>query len=100
VEEKAMPEPPAVPAGADAIAQGAAIYGDRCGNCHGFNTISGGTVPDLRYMSADTHAAFKGIVFGGTRMANGMASFKGVITEEQADAVYAYIVSRAHETRN
>jgi PQQ-dependent dehydrogenase (methanol/ethanol family) len=96
--EPVMPRPPELKALPIVLEQGAAVYGARCGNCHGFNAISGGTIPDLRYLSEDTHSAFLDIVMGGIRAGNGMPSFTNVISESDANAVHAYIISRARET--
>ena len=51
-------------------------------------------------MTPETHGQFKDIVLGGIRLANGMASFADVLTEADADAVHAYIISRANEDWN
>ena len=56
-------------------------------------------MPDLRYMSAETHAAFDEIVRGGSRAKQGMASFADVLTREQSDAIHAYIVTEAAKLR-
>ena len=92
-----MPKPPASTAPVDEITRGSQLYGDVCGNCHGFNAVSGGTIPDLRYMTPETHAQFKDIVLGGIRLANGMASFADVLSEADAEAIHAYVISRANE---
>ena len=52
-------------------------------------------MPDLRYMSAETHERFNDIVLGGLRAEQGMASFADTVTREQTDAIHAYIVSEA-----
>jgi len=96
-EPVAPPQPPASTATAEAISKGGQMYGDVCGNCHGFNAVSGGTIPDLRQMTEQTHAQFNDIVLGGIRLANGMASFADVLSEEDAEAIHAYIISRANE---
>ena len=93
-------KPPVTTAGADEITKGGALYGDLCGNCHGFNVISGGTIPDLRHMTRETQDQFNDIVLGGIRLANGMASFADVLTEADADAIHAYVISRANEDWN
>jgi quinohemoprotein ethanol dehydrogenase len=93
-----MPAPPSLTASKEMVARGAALYPGNCGNCHGFDAISGGSMPDLRYMTAETHAAFNDIVLGGIRAANGMASFADRLSPEDAEAIRAYIVSRAHST--
>jgi quinohemoprotein ethanol dehydrogenase len=96
----APPHPPASTATAEVIGKGGQVYGDLCGNCHGFNVISGGTIPDLRHMTAETHAQFRDIVLGGIRLANGMASFADLLTEADAAAIHAYIISRANTDWN
>lgn len=93
-----MPRPPELKALPIVLEQGAAVYGERCGNCHGLDGISGGTIPDLRFMNADTHLGFLEIVLGGSRSGNGMPGFANVLTESDANAVHAYIISRARET--
>ncbi len=82
------------------LATGASVYDAVCRTCHGFDVISGGMMPDLRYMSAETHLQFKAIVLGGSLAQQGMASFADQVSNEEADAIYAYIVaeaSKAHE---
>jgi len=93
-----MPRPPELKALPIVLEQGAAVYGERCGNCHGLDGISGGTIPDLRFMNADTHLGFLDIVLGGSHSDNGMPGFAEVMTESDANAVHAYIISRARET--
>ena len=90
------PEPPAMTASAETVAQGQQLYAAYCSVCHGGGVVSSGVLPDLRYMSEDTHAIFEGIVLGGAYAAKGMVSFSHVLDGEQADAVHAYIISRAH----
>lgn len=86
---------PDVDADEETIAEGASKYDEICRTCHGFDVISGGMMPDLRYMSAATHQEFDAIVLGGSRADKGMASFADVLTPEETDAIYAYIVREA-----
>lgn len=95
---EAIPEPPPATASKEVIARGAALYAPNCGNCHGFNVLSGGSIPDLRYLSPDTHQVFNDIVLGGTRISAGMASFADVLSVEDAEAIHAYVIQRAHDT--
>lgn len=98
-----LPEPaqratvhfPDVDADEETIEEGAAKYDEVCRTCHGFNVVSGGMLPDLRYMSVDTHQEFDAIVLGGSRAAQGMDSFADVLTKSESDAIYAYIVGEA-----
>ncbi len=60
--------------------------------------MSSGVVSDLRFASQDTHASWDEIVLGGTRAAQGMASFADQLTSEDARVIHAYIIERAtHE---
>ncbi|TIX49482.1 PQQ-dependent dehydrogenase, methanol/ethanol family [Alteraurantiacibacter aquimixticola] len=106
VELPAMPEegfvvpamaarPPALEAGPEVVAQGERLFGANCSICHG-NAARGG-VKDLRHMSAETHATFADIVLGGSRAANGMASFADVLSSEESEAIHHYLIARANE---
>ena len=61
-----IPEPPPLTASAEDVARGRILFGDLCGYCH-MPSVFGrrGNVPDLRYMSAETHAQWPAIVLGG-----------------------------------
>jgi quinohemoprotein ethanol dehydrogenase len=74
---------------------GAALYERNCGGCHGKDAVAryGGSVPDLRYASLDTHQAWQGIVIGGARRANGMPPFE--LTTEQSRAIRHFVISEA-----
>ena len=50
-------------------------------------------------MNADP-AVWKSIVYDGALQDKGMVSFAPVISEEEAEALRAYVVRRAHETTN
>jgi quinohemoprotein ethanol dehydrogenase len=56
-----------------------------------------GGVKDLRFMTRETHTAFNDIVLKGIRADKGMASFANLISAADADAIHAYLISRAHE---
>jgi len=51
-------------------------------------------------MSAQPHLEFEAIVLGGSRAEQGMASFADLLTPEENDAIYAYIVNVSSELRN
>jgi quinohemoprotein ethanol dehydrogenase len=86
--------PPALTASAAVVAQGEALYGEHCALCHG--PAARGGVKDLRHMEPATHSAFINIVIGGTRAANGMASFGDILTNAQAETIHHYLISRAN----
>jgi quinohemoprotein ethanol dehydrogenase len=95
---------PALTASPDVVERGKALYAANCRLCHGIGVVSGGMTPDLRHMAVGTHEQFKQIVLFGARARAGMAPFADVLTEQDADAIHAYIVDRAiaergsHET--
>lgn len=86
-----MPGPPEVAASAETIEAGFRIYSRECSVCHGPRVVSGGLIPDLRYMSEASHEAFAGIVAGGVLDAAGMPSYEGRLSDEEVAAVHAYI---------
>ena len=99
-----MPPLPARPLPADdfgteaQIQAGAVFYSRSCGGCHGGGARGNGLNPDLRYspITADA-AAWKGVVIDGTRTENGMISFAEKYSEDDAEAMRAFVVSQAHQ---
>jgi quinohemoprotein ethanol dehydrogenase len=79
-------------------------YDSHCASCHGNNTPMGrlsSVFPDLRYAGALWAAdAFKAIVIDGALQADGMVSFRKMITTQDAEAIRAYIVHVANEAKN
>jgi len=96
-EAPPVPEPPPSTATAETIATGFGLYMAHCGNCHGFFAVSGGTIPDLRHMTAETHAQFSDITMGGMRLELGMPPFADRLSEEDLAAIHAYVINRANE---
>jgi quinohemoprotein ethanol dehydrogenase len=80
------------------IEEGRKLFANTCARCHGGEAISGGSVPDLRYATQDTHEMFEDIVLGGARREYGMPSFTGDITSAQVRLIHAYILDRARES--
>jgi len=81
----------------EAIALGKQRFSDRCMVCHGDGAVGGGVVPDLRFMNAEKHQMWMGIVLGGLLRDKGMASFAEVLTPEEAQAIQAFVIERANE---
>jgi quinohemoprotein ethanol dehydrogenase len=81
------------------VARGMRIYHPYCSNCHGDAAVSGSFIPDLQHSSALGDApAWRRIVLEGERSARGMVGFASELQPADAEAVRAYVVSRAHET--
>ncbi len=96
-----VPLPPSLTATKETIERGAALFEiAACGLCHGSVGVGRRpytSVPDLRYMRPETHAQFKDIVLRGTRKSMGMLSFEGIVSEDDIDAIHAYVVDRQWE---
>jgi quinohemoprotein ethanol dehydrogenase len=89
---------PALPGSAEDLARGRRLYADHCLRCHGAGVKSSALMPDLRFASREVHVQWNDIVLGGTRASKGMASFADMLSEEDARAIHAYVISRAlHE---
>ena len=93
-----IPQPPAQTASADAVKQGGALFGARCGACH--VNAPGSLAPDLRRMAPETHAAFNQIVLGGLLKQAGMPPWEGVLTQADVDAIHAYLISISWDAYN
>jgi quinohemoprotein ethanol dehydrogenase len=59
--------------------------------------VGGGVIPDLRYMSAETHTEFDAIVLEGARASRGMISFADRVSAAEAEAIHAFVIARANE---
>jgi cytochrome c5 len=89
--------PPPAFGSAEVLAHGQEIYDRFCGTCHGTEGQSRGLFPDLRYSAAlGSRDVFNSIVIGGVLAENGMVSFKKALSVDDAEAVRAYMVERAH----
>jgi PQQ-dependent dehydrogenase (methanol/ethanol family) len=89
--------PPASFGTPEQLARGSQLYGQLCSTCHGSDGLSRGMFPDLRYSGAlASDAAFRAIVIEGALSKNGMVSFRSAMSTADAEAVRAFVVSRAH----
>jgi quinohemoprotein ethanol dehydrogenase len=92
----AFPEPPKQTATAETINKGAALFALNCGRCH-LNSSPHGATPDLRRMTIGTHTAFNKIVLQGALRPLGMPQWDDVLSEQESDAIHAYLISLAWE---
>ena len=86
-----IPQPPPLTASAETVKHGGEVFSAHCTMCH--IDQPGGLAPDLRRMSPATHAAFNQIVLGGIYKNAGMPPWNGVISQADADAIHAYLIS-------
>jgi len=72
-------------------------YSQNCLLCHGPLAISGGVLPDLRWSYvAGSRNEWIDVVINGSLAENGMVSFKEQISEEEAEAIRAYVIHQGH----
>ena len=86
-----IPQPPPLTASAETVKHGGEIFSAHCTMCH--INQPGGLAPDLRRMSPETHDAFNQIVLDGILKNAGMPAWKGVLSQADADAIHAYLIS-------
>jgi quinohemoprotein ethanol dehydrogenase len=95
--------PPADFGDAAQLVVGEHQYTAHCASCHGNNTPMGrlsSVFPDLRYAGALWASdAFKAIVIDGALEADGMVSFRKMLTLQDAEAIRAYVVHIANESK-
>ena len=106
-----VPEPPKLTASKETIHKGEVLYQKFvCDGCHSPDTdgsrawVLDGAVPDLRYMPADVHKDWYGIVLGGSHWDKGMPGFAdppkfafphAKMTVQDADAIHAYVIAQS-----
>lgn len=83
------------------VAQGAVLYANSCTTCHGDQAYSSGLIPNLRYSPiTNSPEAWKNVILGGALSAQGMPNFGKVLSDEQIEAIRAYVISEANSFRN
>ncbi|MCH2173434.1 PQQ-dependent dehydrogenase, methanol/ethanol family [Myxococcota bacterium] len=97
--DRQIPIQPEITASAEEIQHGDVLYHGYCAPCHGINAASVGVMPDLRLMRPSTHQTFHQIVLDGVRSGMGMAGFSDDLTPQDANAIHAYLISRANRDR-
>jgi quinohemoprotein ethanol dehydrogenase len=92
--------PPELTASAEVVERGREAFANNCMVCHEPPAANRAAFPDLRY-SAMLHApeGFSAVVIGGALQANGMASFRGRVSEDEVQAIRAYLVKRANDVK-
>ncbi|MFM9886596.1 MAG: c-type cytochrome [Burkholderiales bacterium] len=77
---------------AQKISAGERVYNNYCFTCHGENLVSSGQTFDLRRLRADERPRFDNSVLNGKGQ---MPPWKGVLSEQDIDNVWAYIRANA-----
>lgn len=98
-QEPALPIVEGTNASAEMLASGKATFQRYCLSCHGDAAVGGGVIADLRYSPMiNSKEAFAAVVLGGVFKDRGMISFAEELSEEDAEAVRAYVINRNIET--
>ncbi len=96
-----MPPLPKLSADASTLQHGAQLYTRYCMVCHGAAAVAGAGVPDLRrspyLQSAD---AFRRPPLDGLLETRGMPSFSSSLDEAGVEAIRAYVIQSAMDTKN
>jgi mono/diheme cytochrome c family protein len=89
-------KPPRPKQPAELASRGAILFDqDFCVDCHGGHAeAAGGSIPDLRNASAQTHDTFEAIVMGGLRKEKGMPQFSDLSLQD-VQAIHAYLINEA-----
>src|SRR5436190_9027082 len=78
--------PPLLTGTNENVIDGQNAYGKYCAGCHGATGVADKTAPDLRYTTLlSSQQAWDAVVIGGSRAANGMASFKSMLAEGDSE---------------
>jgi mono/diheme cytochrome c family protein len=72
------------------IEAGETVYSTYCAPCHGDQLVSTGQFPNLRRLTPADRAKFDSTVRDGR---NQMPPWRGVVSDEQIDQIWAYVRS-------
>ncbi|CAN7305506.1 PQQ-dependent dehydrogenase, methanol/ethanol family [Phenylobacterium sp. LjRoot225] len=93
-------DPPPSTAPAAMIDQGRAYFHASCWMCHGESAVNNSGVPNLRRSPViASAAAFRSFVLEGAAEPGGMPNFGKDYTQEQAEAIRAYLIKRANDLK-
>lgn len=100
--DNGRPAPPPITAAIETIAHGEQVYGRFCSVCHGGDAASPdpATFPDLRF-SPRIHGEkpWANVVLKGELAEKGMVSFAATVSEDDAEAIRHYVISKAHQAK-
>ena len=91
--------PPEATAIEETVVRGKFLYHRHCVVCHGDAAISGGMLSDLRASPTLHGEAWHSAVLGGSLTSLGMVSYAAELDTEDSEAIRAYIIARAHESK-
>ncbi len=91
--------PPEATADDETVARGKYLYHRHCVVCHGDAAVSGGMLSDLRASPTIHGDAWHTVVLDGVLTEHGMVGYSAEVDRDASEAIRAYIIARAHESR-
>ena len=92
-----FPRPPLERQGSAAsIQEGGELFQRNCARCH--TNTGEGNIPDLRRLSASTHAEFSDILLKGIRASRGMGNFSSILSPQQVSAIHDFLIDLQWQT--
>ncbi len=95
VVTREIPDLPDITVSPQSLQRGASLFLERCSWCHGYDAVGTGSIADLRNATAATHSIWNAIVLEGAYFDKGMRGFGEILSEEDAQAIHAYVVQQA-----
>lgn len=93
-------DPPKPSGTKEQLAEGALKYARYCAVCHGDAAIGSSVIRDLRRgVSLKDATLWNKIVIGGALVNNGMIGWKQELSDEQAENIRLFVITRAHEDK-
>jgi quinohemoprotein ethanol dehydrogenase len=93
-----VPTPPQVQSDRKTIQHGEHLYHRHCAYCHGGYGERLSAYPDLTKLPREVHDRFLEIVLRGALRNAGMAAFGDVLSQEDAEALHAYVIWEQRRT--
>jgi PQQ-dependent dehydrogenase (methanol/ethanol family) len=92
--------PPLLTGTNEQVLDGQGVYARTCAVCHGANAVADKTAPDLRFTTLlNSQRDWDDVLIRGSRAANGMASFKNQLADQDSENLRHYIISRANQDK-
>jgi PQQ-dependent dehydrogenase (methanol/ethanol family) len=92
-------DPPPATASAAAVERGKGLYTRYCAVCHGYDAVSLGNQPDLRYSPMLGDEAWFSVLLEGALSGSGMANFSDVLDRQSASDIRDYLIQKAHDRK-
>jgi quinohemoprotein ethanol dehydrogenase len=82
------------------VLEGRDLYISSCASCHGVPGVNrGGNIKNLGYVSTETIANLKDVIFNGPFVSQGMPDFTGKLNDADVVKIQAFIQGTADATR-